>query len=542
VGTEKPKARWRSFADSDPRALAAIIVGSVLMLLFDGFVFAAAVSVAKATEDNGESALAARFFVVAVLKFVVHNLALILGGLIVLGLAPMVGGLVTASIVNDRQVSRAFQAGMIPGLVAPWLLDLLVSENARPDPRPPAQWNQPRVARKEPSPAGAAMLGMLAVSVLVNAGSASVGGWVQKRMLRRFSAESSRQSWTYMTAGQREIPIIAPWRSPRLARYWRWSGWIAGIVILSVFGFGLLGVMSGEWYSALWPWSIVPVLDLLLIIVALAWGLSETLKGQGMKHLSESVERIMADDTRPPVLYLRSFLDDGRTEAIGGFEKVVLAFSAVRRPSHEQHLARVLKSVGPLIAIGRPGEPLPELGAARLYVADAHWRDVVADLLARARLVLFQLGVTPNLRWELDQVKQRVSPERVLIFLPHCLSRNREKREAEQHALLAWAGEALVGLPPGELDSASFIYFDHDDSWTARALSIGDAVSSEHPLSELLRRLAKDRAFQRRSSSGTRETLTRLLAALVILTLLISSVVVFLWQLWQAIASGISYI
>jgi hypothetical protein len=236
VGTEKPNARWRFFVASDPRGLAAIIVGSVFTLLLDVFGFAAAFAVANATDAHGESVLATRFFVAAVLEFVVHNLALIVGPLIVL-LAPMVGGLVTASIVNDRQVRRAFQAGVIPGLVAPFLLGLLLPGNATPDPRPhepgpPVRWDEPRVAREEPGPSGAAGLGIMAVWVLVNAGISAVGGWVQNWLLRRFSAESSRRSWTYVTADQREIPVTAPWRSPRLARYWRWSGWIAGIVIL----------------------------------------------------------------------------------------------------------------------------------------------------------------------------------------------------------------------------------------------------------------------------------------------------------------------
>ncbi len=309
-------------------------------------------------------------------------------------------------------------------------------------------------------------------------------------------------------------------------------------MILILLGFILINTLSGKWFSALWPWSIVPALDFALIIVALAWGISEILKGQGLKHLSASVETILADETRPPVLFLRSFLDDGKTEAVSGFEQAILAFSAVRRPSYEQHLARVVESVGPLVAIGRPDEPLPELGAARLYVSDAHWRDVVTDLLGRAGLVLFQVGETPNLRWELDQVKQRVRPERALIFLPYGLSRSRRKRQVDRRAFLDWAGDALAGLQPEELDNARFLYFDPDGSWTARTLSIPTAVSSEHPLSDLLRRLARDRAFRQGSSSSMREIVTRWLAAWVIVTFIISLVVVTLWQLWETLTTG----
>ena len=39
-------------------------------------------------------------------------------------------------------------------------------------------------------------------------------------------------------------------------------------------------------------------------------------------------------------------------------------------PGPEQELAVLMGRLGPVVAIGKPGERLPELGAARLYVAD----------------------------------------------------------------------------------------------------------------------------------------------------------------------------
>ena len=43
----------------------------------------------------------------------------------------------------------------------------------------------------------------------------------------------------------------------------------------------------------------------------------------------------------------------------------------------EQELAALLQSVGPVIGIGQPGETLPDLGAARMYVSDDAWRATV---------------------------------------------------------------------------------------------------------------------------------------------------------------------
>ena len=83
--------------------------------------------------------------------------------------------------------------------------------------------------------------------------------------------------------------------------------------------------------------------------------------------------------------------------------------------SPEQELAEILNRVGPVIAIGKPGEPLPELGAARLYVSDADWKAKVTDMLARSRLVVIRTGSTPNLQWEIEHTMARVPRRQILL-------------------------------------------------------------------------------------------------------------------------------
>jgi hypothetical protein len=74
----------------------------------------------------------------------------------------------------------------------------------------------------------------------------------------------------------------------------------------------------------------------------------------------------MCRDPRPPVLYLRPFAADSRDlRNIDYFPKNTIFFETA-----EQALTRLLNSVGPVVAIGRPGEVLPTLGAARAYLAD----------------------------------------------------------------------------------------------------------------------------------------------------------------------------
>src|SRR4030095_1474141 len=107
--------------------------------------------------------------------------------------------------------------------------------------------------------------------------------------------------------------------------------------------------------------------------------------------------RALASDGRPPLLYLRSFLDDSHpvleqprlwryllgvgvpplaANAKSASLRQLLQLSPARLcllalgrsgDTAEEHLARALRKVGPLVAIGRPGERLSTAGAVRLY-------------------------------------------------------------------------------------------------------------------------------------------------------------------------------
>lgn len=76
----------------------------------------------------------------------------------------------------------------------------------------------------------------------------------------------------------------------------------------------------------------------------------------------------------------------------------------------------MLGQVGPVVAIGKPGERLPELGAARVYVPDDQWRGVVTTWMSEAALVVFRAGETEGLWWEIEQALARCPRRRILII------------------------------------------------------------------------------------------------------------------------------
>ena len=162
-------------------------------------------------------------------------------------------------------------------------------------------------------------------------------------------------------------------------------------------------------------WISLPSLALFLVSARIGFQLLRS----GWKYDVVSAEQMMATDPRPPVVYLRSFEADSEIvlRPDGFWHKVatsLIDYAVTFSP--EQELAEILNRVGPVIAIGKPGEPLPELGAARLYVGDADWKAKVTDMMARSRLVIIRTGSTPNLQWEIEQTMAHV-PRRQILFV-----------------------------------------------------------------------------------------------------------------------------
>lgn len=113
---------------------------------------------------------------------------------------------------------------------------------------------------------------------------------------------------------------------------------------------------------------------------------------------------MLQHDTRSPVVYIRSFMLDGRLTGI---------YAGL---TAEQEICAEMERLGPVVAIGKPGELVPELGAARVYVGDDSWRAKILEYFDKAAYVVVQVGPTANLWWEIDEATQRVPLERLLIF------------------------------------------------------------------------------------------------------------------------------
>jgi hypothetical protein len=106
---------------------------------------------------------------------------------------------------------------------------------------------------------------------------------------------------------------------------------------------------------------------------------------------------VLRKDRRPPLLLLRAFRDD--YYHLPGYNPrlLILPVRWVTR-TFEEYLHAKLSKCGPVIAIGRPGERTPPLGALRFWVSDDKWKLVVEELLQECQYALMIMGNLDSLR------------------------------------------------------------------------------------------------------------------------------------------------
>jgi hypothetical protein len=153
-------------------------------------------------------------------------------------------------------------------------------------------------------------------------------------------------------------------------------------------------------------------------------------------------------------LLLRSFADD--PSALPN-RNPFLWFLPLRKIRLEEALAGALVGAGTLIAIGKPGEKLPRLGADRFYFADHDWQDFVKNAIRQSQAVAMVVGLTVWIKWELQTLIDSETVEHLLAFLPpgESLLQQRWETIAGMLEPTRW-GEVAASLDASRLLAASF--------------------------------------------------------------------------------------
>jgi hypothetical protein len=186
-------------------------------------------------------------------------------------------------------------------------------------------------------------------------------------------------------------------------------------------------------------WVRLVAAPIACLAAALAFRLIRSVRRSYLQRARQVAE---FDASKPFVLYLRSFDDDemAAQATTGVNEAALLAYT-----TEEEAIVEAFKPLGQVIAIGRPGELMPELGAIRFYVSDDQWQEVVRNWIAKAELVVLRYGTSAGLNWELEQCIRTLRPEQLVVLVP---------RGAEQGSPLTSALAQLTGQPVPEFPKA----------------------------------------------------------------------------------------
>ncbi len=186
-----------------------------------------------------------------------------------------------------------------------------------------------------------------------------------------------------------------------------------------------------------------------------------------------------SDDTRKPILFLRPFTQDGVQAYV--HQTMKGAWAATKTGGrYEDMIRHAFRNMGPLLAIGKPGEKLPQTGAARVYFSSSDeqgWKQKVGELLADSQLVLLQIGGSPGLAWEVEQAVDTLAstptclvlciptPRLGLLGLSSRMLRKRKRKRMYQAFRELHGSKFPKGLPE-DIGCDQFICFDQD--WTPR--------------------------------------------------------------------------
>lgn len=111
-------------------------------------------------------------------------------------------------------------------------------------------------------------------------------------------------------------------------------------------------------------------------------------------------------------LYLRSFEDDGKSRLLP-----VSLFTLTLQGSatYEEEIVNIFKNQN-LIAVGKPNEKLPELGAKRLYISDETWKEKVSNLVDHASIIIIKPNFSEGLVWEFNLLLEKRCLNKAIFY------------------------------------------------------------------------------------------------------------------------------
>lgn len=161
---------------------------------------------------------------------------------------------------------------------------------------------------------------------------------------------------------------------------------------------------------------------IIIILFALILGIiSKSIKKKKRENTIPLEYDDIIESSNDFVLYLRAFEDDGKQR-----EKLESPVTMAMSSSYtiEEEIAYYFKKHN-LIAVGKPNEEFPHLGAKRMYVSDETWKEKVTKLAHKSSLLILKPSFTDGFEWELEMLITEKLLHKTIIL--HFFKSNEDK-------------------------------------------------------------------------------------------------------------------
>ncbi|MFG2208801.1 hypothetical protein [Streptomyces sp. NPDC048638] len=198
-------------------------------------------------------------------------------------------------------------------------------------------------------------------------------------------------------------------------------------------------------------WIRLLIMAAVWMFGALLFGGSSALLKRGRQHRHRIIPSFEELAGERYLLYLRPFALDSvmalpPTEAPGRLFRSPFELPGLTR---EEFIVRQFHGLGRIVAIGQPGERLPEIGAERGYLPVDDWQDTVSRLLDGAHAAIMTAAPGPGTMWEFTEALRTVEPTRLLLLVHGDADYNAfREAAAQEYATRSSAGAADVKWPP----------------------------------------------------------------------------------------------
>jgi hypothetical protein len=140
----------------------------------------------------------------------------------------------------------------------------------------------------------------------------------------------------------------------------------------------------------------------------------------------QPADDVVAADPRPPVLFLRSFVEEQVPLTAARTPWLLRGFDpGSEYRTLEEMIVLNLTYVGPVVAVADPSRGESPVGAARWRVRDEEWQQFVESKIREAALIVVGVSDTDGLRWEIDALRRTPGALAKTIFVcPPGITRN----------------------------------------------------------------------------------------------------------------------